>query len=185
MTSFVPQLCRAAFLVLCLAPPLSAQQIGQMVSSDLNGDQRVERFTLLDSGEGTVDLQIENTGGGVIYAEDIAWLGGVGQQPELTLAPNGSVKLTSMNEAIGRNRWHMTLTIAYRKGAYRVAGFTYDWYDTLDLNDYGLCDLNLLNGRGVAENGGNRRNVRTDQPAIPVTQWNDSIPIPKVCGLSY
>ena len=119
----------------------------------------------------------------MVYAEDIAWLGGIGQQPELALSANGSVLLTSMNDSVGRNRWHMTLTIAYRKQAYRVAGFTYDWYDTIDLNDYGLCDLNLLNGRGYVEKGGARQNVHSNQSALPVTQWTDAIPIPDACGL--
>ncbi len=174
----------ALLIALCLPLPAAGQQIGPMVSSDLNGDGRVERFTLLDTGNGNVDMQIENTGGGVIYAETVAWLGGIGQQPELQLAPNGSVRLISMNEAIGRNRWHQTLTIAFRKGAYRVAGFTYDWYDTLDLKDAGVCDLNLLTGRGTLRHGtGPDKPIRTDHPALPLTQWRDDTPIPSACGL--
>ena len=173
----------AAFVALIAANPVNAQQIGNMVQSDLNSDGRVERFTLIDSGNGTVDLQIENTGGGVIYAENIAWLGGIGQQPELHLAVNGSVRLISMNESIGRNRWHQTLTIAYRQNAYRVAGFTYGWYDTLNLEDNGECDLNLLSGRGFLTKNEVKRAVRTNYPAYPVTRWTDETPIPRACGL--
>ncbi len=120
--------------LLLLAAPAVAEPLAVPVRSDLNGDGRAEMFTLLDTGDGTADLQIENTGwgNGVIYAEDIAWVGGIGQRPELALAPNGSVQVISMNESIGRDRWELTLTIAYRQEAYRVAGFTFRWRETLD-----------------------------------------------------
>jgi len=171
-----------AVLFTCIASISFANQIGGFVQSDLNKDGLVERFYLLDSGNGTVNLLIENTGGGVIFAGDIAWIGGIGQQPELSLAANGSVKLVSMNEAIGRNRWHKTLTIAFRDGTYRVAGMTYDWYDTLELSDNGECDLNLLNGKGFLTRDGNKSAVRTKLTALPVTAWKDGMPLPPACG---
>ena len=173
-----------SILISLFASAAMAQTIGRPVASDLNGDGRAERFALIDSGNGTVDLQIEYTGRGAIYAQNIAWLGGIGQQPELSLAPNGSVRLMSMNEAIGRNRWHLTLTIAYRKGAYRIAGYTYDWYDTLNPEDNGVCDLNLLNGKGtLSRNGGASRAIRTTLKSRSVTEWTDDVEIPKVCGV--
>jgi hypothetical protein len=161
-----------------LALPVSAQS----VQSDLNGDGRVELFTLIETGEGTVDLQIENTGGGVVYASDIAWKGGIGQEPELDVAANGSVLLRSMNNSIGRNRWEQTLTIAFRDGVYRVAGFTFSWYDTLSADDNGTCDLNLLTRRGYLTVNEDRRDVRTKQTAVRVTAWTDVTPIPAACG---
>ncbi|MCR8724738.1 hypothetical protein [Frigidibacter sp. ROC022] len=160
-----------------LAGPAWAGPIGPMVSSDLNGDGKVERFSLIDS-DGSVDLVIENTGGGVVIAEDVAWMGGIGQQPELDVAANGSVRLTSMNEAIGRNRWHLTLTIAYRRNAYMVAGVTYAWYDTLDLDAGGSCDLNLLTGKGILDVKSGRREVRTSLAPMPVTDWHDDVAMP-------
>lgn len=161
----------------CLAAPARAEQVGPMVASDLNGDGRAERFSLVDN-DGSVDLVIENTGGGVVVAERIAWRGGVGQQPDLALAPNGSVLLTSRNAAIGRDRWHLTLTIAWRKGAYRVAGVTYGWVDTLDLEAWGNCDLNLLTGRGELEDRRGKSAVRTGLQAVPVTDWRDDVEMP-------
>ncbi len=179
MTSRLVALCA---LICLLAAPLAAQNIGKPLVVDLDGDGRAERFALIDSGEGTVDLRIEDPSGQVTLAPGIAWMGGIGQQPELDLAPNGSVRLMSMNEAIGRNRWHQTLTIAYRRGAYRVVGFTYSWYDTLDLSASGTCDLNLLTGRGIlVRNAAAERRVRTDWNALSVTQWNDAIGPPEVC----
>lgn len=155
--------------------------MAQSVASDLDADGRDETFTLTGTDDGRADLTID-TGSSRIVAHDIAWVGGIGQQPELTLAPNGSVRLTSMNEAIGRNRWRLTLTIAHRDGAYRVAGYTYSWYDTLNLPDRGTCDLNLLTGRGVltiAERP--EKAVTTDVRARPVIEWKDDAPIPAAC----
>ena len=167
---------RAALLGLCLvAGPLGA---AEEVASDLDGDGRAERFALRDTGEGTVDLLID----GAVVAPDIAWKGGIGQEPALALAPNGSVRLSSMNESIGRYRWHLTLTIAWRDGAYRVAGLTYEWYDTLDLDRAGFCDLNLLNGRGFARTGqGAQEAVRTSLRAPRVDQWHEGRVLPEVC----
>ena len=169
-------------MALTLAGSAAAQQIGPAATSDLNRDGQVERFTLIDSGDGTAHLRIENTGGAMILAQDIAWLGGIGQQPELSLADNGSLLLTSMNEAIGRDRWHLTLTIAHRRGSYLIAGFTFAWYDTIEVDKNGICDLNLLTGRGyVSHNSAKRQPVSTSQPALPATEWKESISMPKAC----
>ncbi len=175
------RLASAAVALVLAALPASAQTVGGAVLADLDGDGAAERFALIDDGDGSANLRIE-TPGAVIVARDIAWIGGIGQRLELSLAPNGSLRLTSMNEAIGRDRWHLTLTIAHRRGAYLVAGLTFDWYDTLDPDGYGTCDLNLLTGRGFLEEGAKpRRAVRTGQPALPVTEWTDAIPIPAAC----
>lgn len=169
---------RAALLGLCLAAgPLGASE---QVVSDLNGDGRAESFALRDTGEGTVDLLID----GAVVAPDIAWKGGIGQDPGLSLAPNGSVRLASMNDSIGRDRWRLTLTLAHRDGAYRVAGLTYEWYDTLDLDRAGFCDLNLLNGKGFVRSGqGDLSPVRTTLRAPKVDQWHEGRALPEVCPL--
>ena len=175
---------RVIALALACALPANAQTYGPTLASDLNGDGAPEQFRLTDfQNDGIVDLEIISSNGNVTIAKDIAWRGGIGQEPTLALAPNGSLLVISMNESIGRNRWRQTLTIAYRKNAYRVAGFTYEWYDTLDPEDYGSCDLNLLSGSGnlqIADRPLKR--VRTNQRAISVAQWKDDHPIPKVCG---
>jgi len=173
----------AAFSILFFALPAGAQSLGPMQSSDLNGDGRVERFTLIDNGNGSADLQIENTGDGVIYAQSIVWVGGVGQTPSLSLAPNGSVKVHSQNDSIGRYRWSQVLTIAFRQGQYRVAGFTYSWRDTLNLPDNGTCDLNLLSGRGVLSiDGGPQQNIPANLPPLPVAEWSDEFGPPSECN---
>ena len=131
-----------------------------------------------DDADGSVDLVIEGGTGGTVVAKNIAWKGGIGQQPELGLSAGGSVTLTSMNDAIGRSRWHLTLTIAYRRGAYRAAGVTYDAYDTLDLGAAMTCDLNLLNGKGFLETASGKTEVRTTLTARPVTEWKEDEEMP-------
>lgn len=164
---------------MCLALTATAQT----VTSDLNGDGLAERFTLI-AHDGQADLRIETTGHEPIIAHRIAWSGGIGQKPTLALAPNGSVLLTSMNEAIGRNRWHLTLTIAFRQNGYRVVGYTYDWHDTLNLEDSGLCDLNLLTGKGTLRKGeGGSMPIHTNMRAILVSDFRDDHKIPEACGL--
>jgi len=165
------------FSLFLIGLPASAQT----VSSDLNRDGLAERFTLIER-DGTADLLIDDTGSAPVVAPGIVWSGGIGQKPELELASNGSVRLISMNEAIGRNRWHLTLTIAFRQGRYMVAGYTYGWYDTLNNEDNGICDLNLLTGKGILQKGdGPKQPVRTTMRAVPVTSFTENHPIPQVC----
>jgi hypothetical protein len=67
----------------------------------------------------------------------------------LSVNASGSLKITSENESIGRNRWSRTLTVAYRNNKYVLAGFTYQDRDTLNPRAGESCDYNLITGRGV------------------------------------
>ena len=165
----------SSLCLIALTSQAAAQQVLGVVESDLDGSGAPETFTLLDTGNGTADLQIDDTSLGTVFASDIAWVGGAGGQlPELGLADNGSVQLTSMNEGIGRDRWALTLTIAYRDDAYRVAGYTYRWRDTIELANNGVCDVNLLTGQGeVSLDGGPKKLFSQSLPALAVTDWTD------------
>jgi hypothetical protein len=75
-----------------------------------------------------------------------------GQQASLEAGRGGSLRVLSLNEGIGRNKWTQTLTIAFRKDRFVVAGLTYATYDTLDLDDPAsnyTCDVNFLTGRAL------------------------------------
>lgn len=168
---------RPLLLALLLAGPAWGQgwRPAWEVEADLDGDGEIEAYRLSDNGQGSVDLTMAE-GGRERVAPGVAWLGAMaGQAPELSLSPAGSVLLTSMNEAVGRDRWRLTLTIAHRDGDWRVAGITYDWRDTLDPGAWGVCDLNLLSGRGVVETAAGLRTIAAPA-APPLWDWRDEAP---------
>ncbi len=174
----------AVLLALACAGPTVAQDVVDSALSDLNGDGLRERFTLLHyPGADTADLIIEDTGTGRITAHDLVHSPDVpGRIASVDVAPNGSIRVLSMNESIGRNRWHQTLTIAFRNGDYRIAGLTFEYYDTLDMDVFGGCDLNFLNGKGFAWHGTRKKTAIThDQQPVRMVDWTDSTELPKVC----
>lgn len=103
-----------------------------------------------------------------------------GQEPGLAPLPGGSLAVTSRNESIGRNRWTQRLTLAWRDGAFRVAGFTYVAYDTLEPRAAGplTCDLNLFTGQGTVDGAAIRF-----QPARPtLREWDETAAL-RICGV--
>jgi hypothetical protein len=177
---------RAFLLFILLAGPAWAQgrEPATEVQADLDRDGKREAYRIRDGREGMVDLVVAE-GGRERVAPGVAWTGGMaGQQPELSVSPAGSVVLTSKNEGIGRDRWRLALTIAHRDGELRVAGITYDWTDTLDVQaGWGRCDLNLLSGRGEVETVAGRREVEVPFAAPLLWDWRDEAPAPwpEVC----
>jgi len=82
------------------------------------------------------------------YAPALVWQGQMfGTQPSLDVNARGSLLIHSQNDAIGRNRWRETITVAYREGQFVVAGYTYTSRDTLDLDNTTSCDMNFLTGQ--------------------------------------
>ncbi|WP_353534876.1 hypothetical protein [Cognatishimia sp. WU-CL00825] len=154
-----------------------------MVRSDLDQDGHVEEFGLVHQDNGQVDLRIKTNTGSDILLPNIAWKGGLyGQSPHLSLAPNGSVLLTSKNEGCCRFRWALTVTIANRQQSYRVAGQTYSWRDTLDLDAFGRCDVNFLTGRGFLENAKGITHFASDLEAAPLAEWSQDSALPTRCN---
>ncbi|SOC45695.1 hypothetical protein SAMN05892877_11783 [Rhizobium subbaraonis] len=102
-----------------------------------------------------------------------------GQEPAVAALANGSIKLTSQNSAVGRDRWEQSLAIAYRNGQFVVAGYTYSSYDTLDPNNTSQCDLNVLTGKGMA----NGKPVTARAETVTFEAWSDEIG-QKACGFS-
>lgn len=172
------------FLIFLAGPALAEMQM--KLSSDLNGNGVSEVYELLVDDENIVTLQITEEGAATIEAVDIVWKGGLyGQEPGLELASNGSVRVISQNEGCCRHRWRQTLTLAYRKEAFRVAGMTYQWRDTLDLEAYGTCDVNLLTGKGVTELGEQAPKwFRVPAVAPKVTEWSLDTSLPDACEIS-
>lgn len=98
--------------------------------------------------------------------------GGImGQEPSITALPNGSIAVTSQNDAIGRDRWHQTLTIALRNNAFIVAGFTFDYRDNLEAGRSYSCDYNVLTGKATKRDKEFKAEART----IRIEDWDDEI----------
>ncbi|SCB15418.1 hypothetical protein GA0061102_100431 [Rhizobium miluonense] len=101
----------------------------------------------------------------------------VGQEPSISALPNGSIAIVSQNDAIGRDRWHQTLTLAYRNNNFVVAGYTYDSRDTLEPNNSHNCDYNVLTGK-VTKDG---KTLKAEAKTVSIQDWQDDIG-QKACG---
>eukprot|EP00457_Paulinella_chromatophora_P018058 gb/GEZN01019260.1/.p1 GENE.gb/GEZN01019260.1/~~gb/GEZN01019260.1/.p1 ORF type:complete len:196 (+),score=22.40 gb/GEZN01019260.1/:67-654(+) len=150
-----------------------------VVTSDWTDDGNPDRAVLVESETESdsvdlfvslnIDPSLPSKKQETVVARNIAWRGALwGTIPELRLSPGiGSLQVISQNDAIGRNRWRTTLTIARRSGTLVVAGFTYMSRDTLNLTSLTECDVNLLTGRGVLD----KRSFTTKATARPLVQW--------------
>jgi hypothetical protein len=170
------------------ADPIDTNNIVAAVSGDFNKDG-AQDLALLIRGDGDMDLRffLQDKDGFYLKPAGAAlrkvWGtaqpdGMMGQEPELKALPNGSIQVITKNEGMGRDRWHQTLTLAYRNTDFIVAGFTYSYYDTLDETRNGDCDLNVLTGKGVANTpdgkGGSKKiAVATTPQFIPFKDWPD------------
>ena len=180
-----------------LAEPLDTDNVVAAVTGDFNKDGALD-LALLVRGSEDMDLRffLQDKDGMYLKSAGVAigkvWGkaepdGIVGQEPELKALPNGSIQIVTKNEAIGRDRWNQTLTLAYRNTDFIVAGFTYSYYDTLDTENYGDCDLNVLTGKGTAHKpdgkGGHVKLQISAKPEFaPLKDWPDDGGM-KVCGI--
>lgn len=144
------------FLLLALPLPALADETapGRLIavlSGDWDGDEMADAITLVQAEDGMADLVVHRgtfrglepvlTLPAVIFAGPMA-----GQAPGLEAASASSFRITTEQTGIGRTPWHAALTVAWREGGFVVAGYTYAFYDRLDLGHYGSCDVNLLTG---------------------------------------
>lgn len=149
------------------------------ITLDLDGNGTPETIRLLEAADQRADLDIDAPGGARLTVRGLLFSGGPGQQAQLEAAPNGSLRVMSMNEAIGRHRWRETLTVVYRDGAFRIGGYTYSWYDTIS-NEDGQCDINLLTGRGELSRNGAAQAVEVARGAPALADWGEDS-APAVC----
>ncbi|SMR82222.1 hypothetical protein SAMN04488030_2568 [Aliiroseovarius halocynthiae] len=165
---------------LLAAPPAIAEGFTTQVTADFDANGIADHVALVEFGDhGQADLLLKMGGKlQTIWLHNLIWVGGIGQQPSLTVTPNGSLQMMSHNSSIGRNRWEQIHTLAWRDGAMRVVGYTYRWYDTLNLEDSGSCDLNLLTGKGEISEGqdGASRSISVSSPAFAVQDWLFEMP---------
>lgn len=101
-----------------------------------------------------------------------------GQQPQIAILENRSITVHTENMAFGRQHWERTYTLVWRNARMLVAGFTYTFNDTIDHDQAGSCDLNLLTGRGIR----NGEQITTGRQRIDLADWDDSFGL-SACGI--
>ncbi|MEM7068911.1 MAG: hypothetical protein AAF478_08505 [Pseudomonadota bacterium] len=107
-----------------------------------------------------------------VRAPNIAITGIGGTDAYLKRNEAGNLQVISQNSAIGRHRWEQILTIVYRNEQFIVGGYTYSYYDTLEVDENGEvltgeCDVNLLTGKGIIDG----EKFQTKLKAFPVKEW--------------
>lgn len=95
----------------------------------------------------------------------------VGNRPSVDFTGSGSLLLKSGNSAVGRDRWFQTVTLAWRDDRLLVAGFSYSFYDTLDPEANGGCDINMLTGKGVSTDNGRQIDVSVGAQRLELGDW--------------
>ncbi len=154
------------------------------VSTDWNGDGLEDRAFLITSAprepKATLLIYLSEAPDRLrlaIRKENIVWHGSMyGNEAKLSLNDQGSLVISSQNEAIGRGRWNQKITAMYQDGAFIIAGYTYNYRDTLDLAAGVTCDINFLTRRGIRNNNP----FRIDRAVINLIDWTESS-IPTEC----
>lgn len=171
----------AAAFAMFAAPAAAEPVVLASLASDLNGDGRAELAVLVGESDMTLAIfeQKEDYGPLLLAAQGpaIAWMGSLNEPPVLEVTPSGSLRVQSSNWGIGRHKWEMSLTIAFRRDAYRVAGVTFGEVDTLTPDSARQCDVNLLTGKGriTAMGGGETgTEIASALDAIPIQDWPEN-----------
>jgi hypothetical protein len=92
-----------------------------------------------------------------------------GQEPSVRALANGSIAITEQNQAIGRERWQAIRTLAFRQGKFVVAGFTFDYFDSMQEFEPLQCELNFLSGKGTV----NGVAVDFEKSSLTLAEWKD------------
>lgn len=166
--------------VVWAADAIDPERIVSAATGDWDKDGNADLAMLVSPGadsdeDNAVYIYLNNGDTGALTLKTIApnkiWgnLAMAGQVPSVTALPNGSILITSHNDAVGRDRWEQKLTVAYRNFDFVVAGYTYTSYDTLDPDNTSDCDFNVLTGKGKS----NGRAVSVPGKLIFLKDWND------------
>ncbi|MDH6266772.1 hypothetical protein M2360_002168 [Rhizobium sp. SG_E_25_P2] len=172
-----------------LAETIETSSVVSAVVGDFNKDG-AQDLAMLVRGEDAMDLHLLLGVEGRGYLEPADVVKGqiwgeagpdslVGQEPYLETLPNGSLAVNTRNDAVGRGRWNQKLTLAYSNNALVVAGFSYIWRDTIDPDNAGQCDINILTGKGIRETlpeTGDpvRTRIAIKGEQTPYATWSDS-----------
>jgi len=177
-----------------LGEPIDTLKIITAVTGDFNGDGAVDLAMVVETQPGNpMDIHFFLRDKEHNYLKpveivheqiDAEWNGydrpgyeNSDTEPELTMLPNGSIKFYLPAPEIGSERTNQTLTIAYRDGAFIVAGFAYDSDDYLQENAASACDYNVLTGKGTSskqqpDGSTKHKTVSTEGRTVAFRDWN-------------
>ena len=182
-----------AVLALGLAPALASAQEppapGDLVaalSGDWNGDGQPDAalITQAEGGDADLSLYLGDPVFGLKRVVDrprVVFSGPMGGQlPALEPNSPSSFKLHQEQIGIGRTPWESTLSIAWRGGQFVLAGYSYQFYDRIDPDHNGHCDVNLLTGDYELTLGEQTQKGRQDARAFPISKLAADY-MPKIC----
>jgi hypothetical protein len=196
------RLARAAMLLPAIALALAAcvegnaqapqdstqdkpRRVVSSITMDVNNDGLPDRVDLVFNADTDVELQIvlgrkgdqEGDLAPAIVKPAIAFHGNdPAQNASLEEGKRGLFAVRSQNESVGRTRWEKTLTIAFRKGEFVVAGLSYLERDTIDQDGGGACDINFLTGKAMR----NGRSFPGRNELITLKDWDPDF-LPPAC----
>ena len=148
-----------------------------VIAGDWNQDKRIDAAVLMKNNE-EVEIYIfladkKNQLQAVLYKKGIVWMGSMGGTMPYLKSKGGSLLITSENDSIGRNRWSLVLTVAYREKTFLIGGYTYKSRDTLRPDGGHHCDVNLFTGNGFR----NKKAFKVAGQKIKLKNWSaDNIP---------
>ena len=147
-------------------PVVSILDITELLIYDWDGDGHGDRAALVDDEDGEIDLYLVLASGEWEKMVDLVWSGS-DVKPTLSINAAGSLVVHTANMGIGRHRWESKLTIAYRDGAFVIAGFDHSYHDTL--NEYPEVEFtaNYLTGRSIK----NKKVTKGKPRRIRVADW--------------
>ena len=178
----IPRLAIRGVLLAALLPFAAAAQeapkdgeIFAALTGDWNGDGTQDAAMLVQNGADAADLVIylgdptfglkrEMTVERVVFSGQMG-----GQTPSLEPLSDSAFKLHSEQIGIGRTPWESAYSIAWRNGGFVVSGYSYRYYDRIDPEDTGTCDVNLLNGDYVMTRRGQTAKGSQDRRAFPLS----------------
>lgn len=143
-------------LFLCCATPALADQD---MLHDFTGNGASEHVRLIETKRGWQHLIIDSDTHGTTFIPRISQGDTMAGETSIAITPAGSLEIERAHLGIGRHKWILTVTVAFRNERFKIAGITYVYYDSLDTESGKTCDLNLLSGKGIFDRASGQKEL--------------------------
>ncbi|MDO9415908.1 hypothetical protein [Pararhizobium sp.] len=164
-----------------MAEPIDPERIASATTGDWDKDGDTDLAMIVRPAQSSTEMNgiyifLNDPSGGRMELKTVATnkVDGsfiyVGTDPVIEALPNGSILVTSQNNAVDQRHYTQKLTIAYRNFEFIVAGYTYAVRDAGPADDM-ECDLNVLTGKGEL-NGGP---IKVAPQMVTIADWSDDI----------